>query len=95
MSHLPTYQPLNDYKDRYCELHRTNTKDFFENCVKSGNIDEKANRKTVEKINQQKVKIAKIGSSLRKKRILKVFLIVVIVLLVCTFLLFLFKMLQG
>ncbi len=94
MSDFPTYQPLNEYKDRYYELHRSNSSDFFENCIKLGNIDEETNRKTVEQINEQKAKITKTGSSLNKKHALKTFLIVIIALATCAVLLFSFMMYQ-
>lgn len=94
MSDFPTYEPLSEYKNRYYELHRNNSSDFFENCIKSGNIDEERNKKTVEQINQLKANITKTGSSLNKKRALKVFLIVIIVLASCIFLFFLFAMFQ-
>lgn len=92
MSDFPTYQPLDEYKNRYFELHSSNTSEFFENCIKLGNIDEQANKKTVEQINQQKVKLTKTGSSLKKKRALKTFLIVIIVLAAFIFIIFSFMM---
>ncbi|MBL4675258.1 MAG: hypothetical protein JKY70_03485 [Mucilaginibacter sp.] len=94
MSDFPTYQPLNEYKTRYFELHSANTSEFFENCIKLGNIDEDANKKAVEKINQQRIKLTKTGSSLNKKRALKTFLIVIITLAISVFVAFSFMMYQ-
>ncbi len=94
MSDFPTYQPLNEYKSHYCELHRRNSGDFFESCVKLGNINEETNKRTVEQINQQKVRIKKTGSSLNKKHALKTLLIIIIALAAAIFLLFSFKMYQ-
>lgn len=92
MSDFPTYQPLDEYKNRYLELHRSNISEFFENCIKLGNIDEQTNKKTVEQINQRKVKLTKTGSSLNKKRTLKTFLIVIIGLAAFIFIIFSFMM---
>lgn len=79
MPDFSPYQPLDEYKNRYQELHRFNTSDFFENCVKVAGIDEQENIKIVEKIDQHKNSISKTGSSLKKKRLLKNVVTVVMV----------------
>lgn len=95
MSYSFTYQPLNDYRDRFFQLHKTNSINFFENCLKLSNINDDENKNTVDKINHQKIKIAKTESSLSKKLALKFFLHVIITLLLCIFLFFIFKIFES
>lgn len=88
MPNTPEYQPLEEYKNKYKELHIKNVSEFFEDCVKTSRINESANKKTVEQINQLKERIAKKSSSLSKNRTLKGFLIFIVVSAICVFAIF-------
>lgn len=78
------YEPLNEYKNIYKDLHDKNTKEFFEELVKKSNVDISLNKETVKKIHkysEQRKNITKQISNYNGLRIILILVIVVAILI--------------
>ena len=53
------YNPVEDYQKKFKELHAENTKNFFEELVKTSGVDIELNKKTVEQYNAFKESLKK------------------------------------
>ncbi|HKM02400.1 MAG TPA: hypothetical protein VJZ31_00505 [Bacilli bacterium] len=89
------FEPVNQYEKVYKDQHSENVKNYFEELVKRAGVNEEVNAQTVQAINLQKKKIGEIESKLGKKRGLKTFLIVLIVLLFLAAGFFIYDLIQG
>lgn len=75
-------EPLKGYNSVYKEKHKENTSQFFDELTKKGQVDVEANKKTVANYRAKLFEINNIEKLLAKKRSLRTFLIVVIILAV-------------
>lgn len=75
-------EPLKGYNSVYKEKHKENTIKFFDELTKKGQVDVEANKKTVKDYRAKLSEIQNIEKTLAKKRSLRTFLIVVMVIVV-------------
>lgn len=73
------YAPVSEFDKVFRDKHKENVSNYFEELVKKSQVDEAANRATVEIIENQKSKLEIFKNQLSNKNGLKVFLIVLIV----------------
>ncbi|MDR2168879.1 MAG: hypothetical protein LBP59_01905 [Planctomycetaceae bacterium] len=82
-NHNSEFQPLDEYKNIYKELHQKNVAEYFENLVKESEVNENENRKTVVQINSLKFELDEKKKSLRDAYIQQHCMIFLIVFCVC------------
>lgn len=80
------YNPLEEYENKFKNLHSENTEKFFEELVKKSNINIEENRATVEQYNTFKENSAKLKKKLNFLRFFRVLMIISIILLPWVFL---------
>ncbi len=71
-------EPLKGYNSVYKDLHKENTIKFFEELTKQGQVDVEANKRTMNDYRAKQEEIKNIAKMLAKKRALRTFLIVLI-----------------
>lgn len=69
------FEPVKFYKSELKQLHAENTKNYFEDLVKTTGVDEDANKETVKKINNTIAKIEREEKLLKKQKGIRGFLI--------------------
>ena len=69
------FEPVKLYKSELKQLHAENTKNYFEDLVKTTGVDEDANKETVKKINNTIAKIEREEKLLKKQKGIRGFLI--------------------
>ena len=89
------FEPLSQYDKVFKQKHIDYVKNYFEELVKRSGVNEDENSKTVNQINIQRKKIDEVQTKLNKKRGLKTFLIVLIVLFFIATAVFVFDLVQG
>lgn len=75
-------EPLKGYQSVYKAKHKENAEQYFDELSKQGQVDIAANKKTVQDYRAKCAEIANIAKMLAKKRTLRTFLIVVILIAV-------------
>ena len=79
------YEPINEYKNLYKDLHEENATKYFDELVKKSNINVEENRQTIQKVNKKQNSIDKLNKSLGKNKIFRVASIVLAVLGIISF----------
>ncbi len=89
------YEPVSQFDKVFREQHSEHVKAFFEELVSRSGINEQDNINTVKQIDAQKKKIEKLETQLSKKRALKGFLILLIILFLIVAGIFIIHLVQG
>ncbi|MDY0210545.1 MAG: hypothetical protein RBQ91_03960 [Acholeplasma sp.] len=72
-------EPLSEFKQIYKDKHHENVVEFITELVSKSNVDEQANRETVKTIRKEELKRDSIVKAIKKKTLLRGFLIVFII----------------
>ena len=75
------FNPLKEYKDTFRELHLNNTREYFENLVKTSGVDIAANQKTVKEHTKAKEQSNKLRSKLNWLKFFRVLFFITIILI--------------
>lgn len=75
------YNPVEDYQKKFKELHAENTKNFFEELVKTSGVDIQLNKKTVEQYNAFKESLKKLKRKYNWLRFWRVLMCISLVLI--------------
>lgn len=75
------YNPLQEYENKFKDLHLQNVNNFFEKLVEQSNVDIEGNRKTVQQYNEYKDNVKKLKRKLNLYRVLRVLMIITIILI--------------
>lgn len=88
------YEPINEYRSLYKNLHQENTTRYFDELVQKSNINVEENRQTIQKINKKQNSIDKLNKSLGKNKIFRTISIVLIVIGIISFVLGIYGLIQ-
>lgn len=75
MDNKHIYEPLNEYKHIYKDLHDKNTKEYFNALVEKSLVDINLNKETVKKINKHKERLKKLNSQTSKYGTIRILLV--------------------
>ncbi|MBO5415360.1 MAG: hypothetical protein J6A83_01865 [Clostridia bacterium] len=75
------YNPLEEYENKFKDLHLAKATEFFENLVKLSGVNPEENRKTVRQHNEYKDNLKKFKKKLNLWRFLRVLMIITLVLI--------------
>lgn len=73
------YEPVNEYDKKYRDLHKKNVSDYFEDLVKTSNVNEEENKLTVKEINKTRKTIEIEEKQIRKTKNLRRFVVILII----------------
>ena len=75
------YNPLEDYQNKFKELHFQKTSEFFESLVEQSKVNIEENRETVRQYNLYKENLAKLKRKLTWFKVLRVLMIITLILI--------------